>query len=337
MAYRVFFEEAINPFCLLDGEGRVVDWNHKAEKVFGFSRQEVVGKLDPTFPDAQTYHDFLQEVKEKGETVRTFTLLTRDGKELDIEVTAVYRNGEYFLMKRDLTPQRYAYLEKMKALGELAAGIAHQLNSPLNAILLITEVMEADLQDHPSLEDLKMIRRQALHMKSVIEKILNYVRVHEVKEPCCLALIARDIADLYRKSLDQHRIVFHIESSGPDPCADCTFIGDRSGIEQVIMNLVSNAVDAMPEGGKIEIRCGREGDHVVLRVKDEGIGIPPENLRRIFQPFFTTKGSKGTGLGLAIVERIVENHGGRIEVHSEVGEGTEFVVRFPLHQEANHD
>ncbi len=333
MAYRVFFEEAISPFCLVDGEGRVLDWNKTAEKVFGFRRQEVLGKPDPTFSNPSAYRAFLQRVREQGKRVETFVLVTRDGKELDIEVTGIYRDGEFFLMKRDLTYRRYAYLEKMKALGELAAGIAHQLNSPLNAILLITEVLESDIQDEENLEDLRLLRRQALQMKSVIEKILNYVRVHEAKEPCCLAEIAREVVDLYRKSLDRHRIVLSVESMGPAPCSQCTFTGDRSGIEQVIMNLLSNAVDAMPDGGNIEIRCVREGNSLVLRVKDQGVGIPKENLRRIFQPFYTTKGSKGTGLGLAIVQRIVEDHGGRIEVYSEVGKGTEFAVWFPLNAE----
>lgn len=331
MAYRIFFDEAINPFCLLDSRGNVRDWNKQSEKIFGFTKDEVLGKPDPTFPDSDKLKKFLNSVKEKGKDVETLALLTKDGEELDVEVTGVYHDGEYFLMKRDLTYRRYAYVEKMKAMGELVSGIAHQINSPLNSVILLTQNILESIEDNGDwIEDIKIIEKQARHMRSVIEKILNYVRFSETKTEFCLMDVVDEIVELYNNTLRGHRIIVKPLRANKDTCEFCSFFGDKSGLEQIIVNLVTNAVDAMPKGGIIEISCRVEGSELVLMVKDQGIGIPKEHLRKIFQPFFSTKGSKGSGLGLAIVQRIVEEHKGQILVHSVPLKGTTFVLKFPL-------
>ena len=332
MAYRIFFNEAINPFCLLDSEGNIRDWNKQAEKIFGFTKEEVMGKPDPTFPDTDTFKRFLKKVQTDGKAVQTLTLLKKNGEELDVEVTGVYFNGEFFLMKRDLTYRRYAYVEKMKAIGELVSGIAHQLNSPLNSIILLTQnILEgADEREGDWIEDIKIIEKQAHHMRSVIEKILNYVKFSETKTEFCLMDVVDEVVELYNNTLQKHKIVVKPERGKKEICEFCSFFGDKSGLEQIIVNLITNAVDAMPNGGTIKISCKIEGSELILAVEDNGIGIPKENLRRIFQPFFSTKGTRGSGLGLAIVQRIVEEHKGQILVHSTPGKGTTFILKFPL-------
>ncbi len=225
---------------------------------------------------------------------------------------------------------------KLAAIGELASGIAHEINNPLNTIGVCTQSLQdrgestalracGDFADFP--EYLDTINSELFRCKRITENLLDFSRQREpVKYSLDLNRIIRETVSLVepRARRSRVRLALHLAESIPPVLAD------SDQIKQVILNLILNAVDHMPKGGELRITTGNKGDGVFCRVKDLGDGIPAKNLKKIFDPFFTTKpAGAGTGLGLAICRKIMEDHHGSIEASSEEGKGAAFVLSFP--------
>ena len=231
--------------------------------------------------------------------------------------------------------------EKMEAVGRLAGGIAHDFNNILGAILGYGELAQARAAQDPQLKRyLDTIVNAGNRAKSLVSQILAYSRAEPgVKTPVAVTPIAAEVCELIRGSTSAIDVHFR----GPE--GEATVMGDPTRLHQLLMNLASNAVQAMGEGGTLDIALEARtlaapvktrlaevapGDWVVIRVADTGEGIPPEVIDRIFEPFFTTKAAgRGTGLGLALVHSIVRESGGAIDVESERGRGTTFTVWLP--------
>jgi two-component system NtrC family sensor kinase len=219
--------------------------------------------------------------------------------------------------------------EKLSSLGTLAAGVAHELNSPLTGILTFAHLLLQDTKpgsrEH---EDLQLIVNETQRCASIIRQLLQFSREGGPGRK------AQDVREVIRRTLTlvQHQAMFHsvkIETRfDPDlPPILC----DANQLQQVFLNLLINAAEAMPEGGSITIRAQQESpESVILEFQDTGVGIPQEFIDKVFDPFFTSKEvGKGTGLGLSVSYGIVRQHGGTISVRSKVGEGTTFQVRLP--------
>jgi len=217
--------------------------------------------------------------------------------------------------------------ERLASMGQLAAGVAHEINNPLGVVLMYTHLMlEECAQDSPQHADLVMIAEQANRCKRIVAGLLDFARQNKVAHQ------PTDMTELVRTSLANVRTpenvtvaVEHVEGS---PVAEV----DRDQMIQVLINLVGNAYDAMPEGGSLQIRTWSDALHLFLEVKDTGIGIPKEHFTKLFEPFFTTKlMGKGTGLGLAVVFGIVKLHRGDITMESSIEEprGTTFRIKLP--------
>jgi signal transduction histidine kinase/DNA-binding response OmpR family regulator len=233
--------------------------------------------------------------------------------------------------------------ERLRATGELALGIAHDFNNLLATILGRTEVLLGQVRDAEQVDSLEAIRRAARDGASTVARMREYGRPVDVTEfqPVDLAAVAREAVHLTRprwqnEALRQGRTIdvgLEVQQTPPVPPVH----GDPAALREVLVNLVFNAIDALPQGGSIAIAVATSGgaaasvpDFVELRVGDTGIGIPEDLRRRIFEPFFTTKGSQGSGLGLAMVRKVVEAHSGTIDVESQPGHGTTFRLRFPV-------
>jgi signal transduction histidine kinase len=222
--------------------------------------------------------------------------------------------------------------DKLAALGTLSAGIAHEINNPIGIITSRVEVMlleadEAGLSAEMR-KDLEVILRHARRVATITQGLLSFARQSSgMRKPVNLNQVAEEIVQLARKDMSRARVevTLKLQESLPPIVADANAIG------QVLLNLLTNARRAMPEGGEITIETSHlaAARAVRLAVRDTGSGIPPEILPKIFDPFFTTK-PDGTGLGLSISHGIVHDHHGSLDVRSEVGKGSTFTLTFPL-------
>ncbi len=226
--------------------------------------------------------------------------------------------------------------EKLASIGQLAAGVAHEINNPLGVMLGFTQVMLKKLPgEDPFRKPLISIEREGLRCKKIIQGLLDFSRrstptlqpldLNESVEAAC-KLIEHQI------TIDNVRLIKGFAPNLP------SIEGDTNQLQQVFVNLIINAYQSMPQGGDLRITTRTVGNQVQAIFADAGVGIRPEDLKHIFDPFFTTKEvGKGTGLGLSVSYGIIKSHGGRIEVDSQEGVGTRFVVSLPVNREGNND
>jgi len=223
--------------------------------------------------------------------------------------------------------------EKLASLGKMAAGVAHEINNPLTSILINTHLMLEKLEKkHDFYENLSLIADETSRCTHIVKGLLEFSRQNPPQKVFTNIneLIERTTQLLENQASFQNiRIIKELDDDLP------AIKLDKNKVQQVFWNLMLNACDAMPSGGQLLItdRLSADGKYIEVRFIDNGIGIPKENLNKLFDPFFTTKGS-GTGLGLAVSYGIIEQHDGRIEVKSEVGQGTVFTLSFPVEDRA---
>lgn len=220
--------------------------------------------------------------------------------------------------------------EKLAHMGQLSAGIAHELNNPLGVVIMYSHMLLEEVEGDPHLkEDLQLIAEQAGRCKSIVGGLLNFARKNQVKyAPVDLVEMLRVSASsiIFPDNI-RYRLVNHL--SRPDAELD------QEQMVQVVTNLLKNAIEAMPDGGEITVTLSEKNDWVIMEVSDEGTGIDPSELEKIFEPFYTTKGiGKGTGLGLATTYGVVKMHRGQVEVTSNNDPakgptGTVFTIKLP--------
>jgi signal transduction histidine kinase len=267
--------------------------------------------------------------------------LRKDGGEFPVEVSLSHvetdegRRTIAFItdISERVAFQRAArQADKLAALGTLSAGIAHEINNPIGIITSRVEVMLLEAEDHALPEairtDLQVILRHARRVAAITHGLLSFARQSTgARERVSLNRIAEEIVQLARKDMSRARVEVSLRLDESQPA----IMADANAIGQVLLNLLTNARMAMPDGGEIAVETGHLADSGAARltVRDTGSGIAPEILPKIFDPFFTTK-LDGTGLGLSISHGIVQDHGGTVDVRSEPGQGATFVLTFPL-------
>jgi two-component system NtrC family sensor kinase len=250
-----------------------------------------------------------------------------------------YGRGEISLLGRSFnnmaetmleTERELLQKEKLASMGQLAAGVAHELNNPLSTILLYSDVMYKDTTEGDQRrEDLQMIIDEAQRCKIIVADLLNFARQQEIlAQDTDLQALGNEVLIKvnHRHRFDKIQIIRQFSPDLP------LIQADPAQLQQVFINLLNNAADAMESGGTITISAARlDGKTVEIRVADTGSGISPENLDKLFTPFFTTKpAGKGTGLGLSIVYGIIKMHYGQIHAQSQVGQGTTIVITLPV-------
>jgi signal transduction histidine kinase len=265
----------------------------------------------------------------------------KDGVEFPVEVSLSYvttdEGTRAIAFVTDIS-ERLAYqraarqADKLAALGTLSAGIAHEINNPIGIISSRVEVMMLEASDDTlsaeTRKDFEVILHHARRVANITQGLLSFARQSTgTRAPVALNRVVEEMVLLVQKDMSRSRVTMSTALRENLP----PIIADENAIEQVLLNLLTNARSAMPEGGSIAIETALvdNGRSIRLLVQDTGCGIPPEVLPKIFDPFFTTR-SDGTGLGLSISHGIVHDHRGSIEVSSELGQGTIFRLTFPV-------
>lgn len=357
--FRNLIESSVDGIIAADMTGNIIIFNKGAEVLTGFTAEEVIGKIHITqiYPPGVA-KEVMKRLRSPeyggiGKLLPTqFNVVNKWGEEIPIQLSAslIYdQKGQEMAtvgIFTDLRPRvamekklqethlQLVNSEKMASLGKLAAGIAHEINNPLGGILIYASLMMEDLpEDDPKRADLARIVQEAGRCKDIVKSLLEFARQTEPKkEPTDINRAIQDgLFFLVNQALFHNiQIVKELDPSLP------LVHGNASQLKQVFMNIIVNAAEAMHGNGTLTIKTSFSPDEkrVTIEFTDTGEGIPEENLSRIFDPFFTTKDvGKGTGLGLATSFGIIEEHGGRINVKSKVGEGATFSIELPVQPE----
>jgi PAS domain S-box-containing protein len=360
--FRTFFEESPFGISVIDESGEYKYINPKFIEIFGYTLKDIpTGNewFKKAFPHSEYRHlaisAWRNDLKKSnfGESrPRTFKVTCKDGSEKIIHFKPVtLEAGSQFVIYEDITNQeqledQLRQAQKMESVGTLAGGIAHDFNNILGIILGNTELAMDDIYEgNPARFNLQEIRKATLRAKDVIRQLLSFARKTSLeKKPTNIAPTIMESLKLLRASIPASIEIRRNITKDLD-----TILADPTQINQVLINLCTNADHAMPDGGILEVNLKNveldedsntqysnldSGRYVNLTVTDTGQGINPEIMARIFDPYFTTKEiGKGTGLGLSVVHGIVKSHGGEISVGSELGKGTTFRIYFPVIEE----
>jgi two-component system, cell cycle sensor histidine kinase and response regulator CckA len=350
-------DQAQDAILVRNVDETIIYWNKGAELMYGWKAEEAIGKdardllfelVPPEFEEAQ------QEVETKGRWRGEFLQMTKDRRPITVESRwTLVRDSKgaplhKLVVNTDITEESRLQKELQQAaqlslVGELAAGLAHEIKNPLAGIQGAVDILiRRREQNDPESEVLNGIRSEVIRIDKTVRALLERAR------PRVLALKPNSIIEVVHRAVNLaraqvatrvqrgHRIA--IEFNAPDEPIDASV--DAAQIEDSVLNLIINAIEATDGTGYVTVRVSRlpdevaeANDQVAIEVADKGRGISEENLARIFNPFFTTR-SGGTGLGLPAVRRIVRAHGGRVEVKSVLGEGSTFTIYLPLHGES---
>ena len=366
--YRTLFEDSHVSMLLIDPtDGRIIDANIAASNFYGWSNQELKNKY---IKDINRFNEDEARVKMSAlldQKTHRFSVehIRADGSVCDVEVYSgpIELDGKQLLysMVYDITnririqkekeklQEKLIQSQKMESFGQLAGGIAHDFNNILSSIIGFTELAMDQVEDNSSLgQDLQEVYSSGMRAKELVDQILAFARQSDQKlNPVRIDHIAQEVLKLIRSSTPSN-----IEIKQSYNSTSC-IMGNTIQIHQVMMNLCTNSTHAMEEnGGVLDIQLsdvdihGDEkdseealppGKYIQLIVSDNGDGIPEHILNNIFEPYFTTKSvGKGTGMGLAMVLGIVESHGGKIKVESEITKGTTFTICLPVSNECEN-
>ncbi len=245
----------------------------------------------------------------------------------------LYQQRAQALQQVEATQNHLLLVEKLRALGELAGGVTHDFNNLLAGIIGNVQVLMLEIQEPEQLQTLRLIEKAAKDGAATVKRIQGFARNDgdQPDAPVDMSELANDALDLtrlrWRNAAQEQGI--HIELQREIQSVPM-IRGHAPELREVLTNLIINAIDAMPEGGILRVATGQRGAEVFVSVADTGVGMSDEVRSRIFNPFFTTKGEKGNGLGLAVSAAIIQRHGGRIDVQSKEGRGTNFVIWLPI-------
>jgi PAS domain S-box-containing protein len=354
--YRRLFETAKDGILILDTDtGSITDANPFMSELLGYSHEHFLGKElweIGLFSDKAANEAAVQTLQDKGYIrYEHLPLETNGGLRVEVEIVAnAYREGHHKVIQcniRDITERSRLTKQMHEQASELAdldhrkdeflAMLSHELRNPLAAITNAAQLLSLQKHEDPLQQQARtIIQRQMGQLIRLVDDLMEVSRIttgriHLQKERTGLNGIVERAAETTRPLLDQYRHELKMSLS-PQPI---WLHADASRLEQVVVNLITNAAKFTPEGGHISLAVQQEGDEALLRIKDTGVGIAPELLPHIFDLFTQAERSLdrsqgGLGIGLSLVQRLTEMHGGRVEVASILGQGSEFVVHFPV-------
>jgi len=347
---RSLLHASADAIVILDLKGRTRYVSPSFTRIFGWTREELQGKNIPFVPpdEKPTTRDIIERLIEREKPLQNVVTrrMTREGRLLDVSLSASRVEdlenlpSGVLVVLRDVTEVRrmevqLQHAQKMESIGTIASGVAHNFRNILAGISVDSQLLQIKHGKDPSIEEITgRMNRYVKRGTSLVEGLMQFARKPRDRGfgKVDLASILRDTRDLIAQSFAGNIL---IECSLPD---SLMVLGDDNGLQQVFMNLCTNARDAMPDGGTLGIRAEGRGEWAEVEITDTGEGMSQETRQRCFDPFFTTKGvHKGTGLGLSTSYNIVKGHGGEITLRSAPGQGTTFLVHLPIHNEETVD
>jgi two-component system, NtrC family, sensor kinase len=339
--------ESLNVGVLaVDLDGIVESWNTRMEQLFGVLRRDAVGRrLNSLLPE-----ELAQEIAARGDQEHITGIykqrLHHQGKHLTLNVSITplvsksnERIGRLLLFddvtQRERMEEQMTQTEKLTSLGLLAAGVAHEVNTPLAVISNYIQMLAKQMPEgDPRQSIIDKIVKQTFRASEIVNNLLNFSRTGAAEAASVdVNRVVEETLSLVAHPLKTARIQVVKELGESLPPVH----GSANKLQQVFLNLFLNARDAMPGGGMLEVRTGAHNGSVEIEIADTGAGIPREDIHRIFDPFYTTKSNgRGTGLGLSVSYGIIKEHAGKIDVRSTPGKGTSFHVEFPAARKAAH-
>lgn len=346
---RGILESTVDGIITIHENGRIESFNAAAARIFGYAPEEVIGKsiniLMPT-PFREQHDDYLHNylttgIKKIIGIGREVQGLRKDGSvfpiHLSVSEARISSRRLFTGIVRDLTEQKrlerqVLHGERLATIGKMAAKVAHEIRSPLSSISLNAELLEDELSGYEGVNTveaqslLRSIIAEIERVTSLTEEYLQFSRLPESQVlNGDLNHLVDGLVEFLRHEVRQKRIELNYAVNG----AALQVRFDPVQLRRALLNIVRNAIEAMPKGGQLSITTARVEGKAVIRIRDNGVGISEEELERIFDPFFTTK-DFGTGLGLAVVQQIIDEHCGQILCESKRGQGSTFSIFLPL-------
>jgi PAS domain S-box-containing protein len=330
----------------VDIADRITSWNASAEQMFHAPAPAMLQQPIWTLLPRELYGQWRAEVERHGQSVQVYTRLSpRGGTPRDVLLTLSPLRGSHNTLAglsaicRDVTEERQLreqvlQAEKLRVVGEMAAGIAHNFNNVLTTILTRAQLLALQVTDATALQHgLTLIAQAASDGATIVRRLQQLARGAGSSE-----VTALDLNTLVQEVVETTQPVWHDHARREGRPVEVRLelmplpqiAGRGAELREVLTNLILNAIEAMPQGGQLTLRSWIEGREVCVAVSDTGVGMTPEVQRRLFDPFFTTKGSRGTGLGLSVSQALIKGHQGTLTAESEPGRGTTFVIRLPV-------
>jgi PAS domain S-box-containing protein len=330
-----------------DLENRIESWNPQIEELLDVARTEAIGgRLEDVLPSDLAIEIESRATAEHVAGIYKFRMKTRGGRESVVNASIAPLLGKdgghigRLILLDDITQRvrmedQMLQNEKLTSLGLLAAGVAHEVNTPLAVISNYIQMLGKQIPaDDPKQKTIERIVKQTFRASEIVNNLLNFSRTGSAESADVdLNSVLEETLTLVQHPFKTARVnVIRNYAQRLPPV-----LGSTTRLQQVFLNLFLNARDAMPSGGMLEVRTAAYNGSIEVEVTDTGSGIPPEHLHRIFDPFFTTKSTgKGTGLGLSVSYGIIKEHAGKVDVRSTPGKGTSFRLEFPAAKKAVH-
>ncbi len=350
--YRRIFEVSRDMIALVRDDGTLVTLNPSGMEMLGLSNSTISSGgcfFQDSFETPDDWTSLTQDLKQRGYAADREISMKRADKSCfnglisgSVEERTDGTPEIYHFLIKDISQrkameQQILQADKLASIGQLAAGIAHEINNPLGIILGYTQLLiRSESEGSQNLEDLRIIEKHSRACKTIVENLLSFSRRAQTKMSACrINDVIEEVVRVVGHHFELERIAIEKQF---DPLIPPIAI-DEAKMRQVFMNLILNARQAMKSGTvRIETRRDESGRKAIVRVIDEGTGIEAKHMRRIFDPFFTTKPTgEGTGLGLSVSYGIVKDHGGELLVESEVGKGSVFTVILPVQKGADSE
>jgi PAS domain S-box-containing protein len=330
-------------FVTIDEDHKIVHFNKAAEKIFGYTKSEVVGRDLDVIMGPSCIHDHRSAVERYIKTrvpkrighETELVAVRKGGKKfpasISFSVTEIENRLFFTGIIRDLTEihelrDKTKRAERLATIGQFVAEVTHEIKNPLMLIGGFAGQLEREIEEKESLKKLKIISEEVSRLEKLLQDLGELYRPDPMaKEEISVRDLLKDLYAFVEDDCEGKNINIRLE------CDDSPLLveGNQDRLRQVFLNLIKNSIDAMENGGTLTLHCERAGDYVKILVKDDGCGLSEEDIQEVFSPFFTKK-KHGTGLGLSVSKRIIEDHKGHIVfLKSEEGKGTEIQISLP--------